>query len=88
MKRLFIAVAVFIGVGISSPAFAKHCPKDAEIIKQSLGKASGLDKMQMSKAEELHGQGVAFHKNGKHAEAIKALHAATKILGIAPYKPM
>lgn len=44
--------------------------------------------MQMSKAQDLHDKGVAFHKNGKHAEAIKALHAATKILGIAPYKPM
>ncbi len=81
-------MAVLVGVGISSPAFAKHCPKDAEIVKQSLGKASGLDKMQMSKAQDLHDKGVAFHKNGKHAEAIKALHAATKILGIAPYKPM
>ena len=88
MKRLFIVVAVFIGVGISSPAFAKHCPKDAEIIKQSLGKASGLDKMQMSKAQDLLDKGVAFHKSGKHAESIKALHAATKILGVAPYKPM
>ncbi len=44
--------------------------------------------MQMSKAQDLLDKGIAFHKSGKHAESIKALHAATKILGVAPYKPM
>ena len=88
MKSILVAAAVAVTMAAASPAFAKHCPKDAEIIKQSLGKASGLDKMQMSKAQDLLDKGVAFHKSGKHAESIKALHAATKILGVAPYKPM
>ncbi len=86
MKRLLIAMAVLIG--ISSPAFAKHCPKDAKIIEQALGKATGLTKMQWTEAQALRDKGMALHKSGKHGEAIKALHAATKILGVKPYKPM
>ncbi len=87
MKRLFIAVAVLIGVGISSPAFAKHCPKDAAIIDQALAKGMG-SKMQMTEAKALRDKGMALHKSGNHGESIKVLHAATKLLGVAPYKPM
>ncbi len=87
MKRLFIAVAVLIGVGISSPAFAKHCPKDAAIIDQALAKGMG-SKMQMTEAKALRDKGMALHKSGNHGESIKVLHAATKVLGVAPYKPM
>ncbi len=83
MKRLFIAVAVLIGM--ASPAFAKHCPLDAKIIDEALGKASGLTAMQMTTAKEQRDKGMAFHKSGKHAEAIKALHEATTILGVEPY---
>ena len=86
MKRLFIAVAVLIG--ITSPAFAKHCPKDAKIIDQAMREAFELTIMQMSEVKALHDMGVAYHKDGEHGEAIKALHAATKILGVKPYKPM
>ncbi len=85
MKRILVAAAVV--VAMTSPAFAKHCPKDAEIIDQSIGKATGLTKMQMTEVKALRDKGVALHKSGKHGEAIKALHAATKILGVEPYKP-
>ncbi len=86
MKRLFIAVAVLIGM--TSPAFAKHCPKDAKIIDQVMGKAFGLTKMQIAEVIALRDKGMALHKDGKHGESIKALHAATNILGVKPYKPM
>ena len=86
MKRLFIAVAVLIG--ITSPAFANHCPKDAKIIDQSMREAFGLTKMQMTEVIVLRDKGVAYHKDGEHKKAIEALHAATKILGVNPYKPM
>ena len=86
MKQLFIAVAVLIG--ITSPAFAKHCPKDAKIIDQSMREAFELTTMQMAEVKRLHDMGLAYHKDGKHGEAIKTLHAATKILGVKPYKPM
>ncbi len=86
MKRLFIAVAVLIGM--TSPAFAKHCPKDAKIIDQAMREASGLTKMQITEVIALRDKGMALHNDGKHGESIKALHAATKILGVKPYKPM
>ena len=85
MKRLFIAVAVLIGM--ASPAFAKHCPLDAKIIYEALGKATGFTTIQMTNVKELRDKGMAFHNNGKHADAIKSLHEATKILGAEPYKP-
>lgn len=86
MKSILVAAAVVMA--ITTPAFAKHCPKDAEIIDQSLPKAKGLSKMQMAEVKALRDKGVALHKSGKHGESIKALHAAIKILGVEPYKPM
>ncbi len=85
MKRLIVAVAVL--VGMTSPAFAKHCPLDAKIIDEALGKATGLTTVQMTNVKDLRDKGMAFHKDGKHADAIKALHEATKTLGVEPYKP-
>ena len=87
MKRLFVAAAVVIGVGLSSPAFAKHCPMDAKIIDDTISTAKGLSELQKSQAKSLRDKGMALHKAGKHAESIKTLHAAIKILGVAPYKP-
>ena len=86
MKHLFIAVAVLIG--ITSPAFAKHCPKDAKIIGNAMREAFELTPMQMTEVIRLRAMGAAYHIDGEHGEAIKALHAATKILGVKPYKPM
>ncbi len=88
MKRLSIVAAVFVGVGLSSPAFAKHCPKDAAIIDQALAKGAGSGKMQMTEAKALRDKGMALHKSGNHGESIKVLHAAIKLLGVKPYKPM
>ena len=86
MKQLFIVVAVLIGM--TSPAFAKHCPKDAKIIDQAMREAFELTTRQMAEVKALHDMGVAYHKDGEHGKEIKALHAATKILGVKPYKPM
>ncbi len=44
--------------------------------------------MQMTEVKSLRDKGAALHKSGKHGEAIKALHKAVKILGVAPYKAM
>ncbi len=86
MKSVLLAAAVV--VAMTAPAFAKHCPKDVKIIDQSLAKASGLNKMQMTEVKSLRDKGAALHKSKNHGESIKSLHAALKILGVAPYKPM
>ena len=86
MKSILIAAAVV--VAMTSPALAKHCPRDVKIIDQALPKAMGLNQMQMTKVKELRDKGAALHKSGNHGESIKVLHEATKILGVEPYKPM
>ncbi len=89
MKRILVVAAVAaVVVAMTSPALAKHCPKDAKIIDQAMKEAFELTKMQMTEVKVLRDKGVALHKSGKHGESIKALHAATKILGVAPDKPM
>ena len=86
MKIIVIAAAAV--VAISSPAIAKHCPKDAEIVSDAMSKATGLSEGKMSLIKALHDIGVANHESGNHADAITVLHAATTILGVKPYKPM
>ena len=86
MKSILVAAAVV--VAMTTPAFAKHCPKDAKIIDQAMREAFELTTKQMAEVKALHDMGLAYHKDGNHGEAIKALHAATKILGVKPYKPM
>ncbi len=86
MKRILVAAAVV--VGMTSPAFAKHCPKDVKIIDEALPKATGLTEMQMTEVKALRDKGAALHKSGKHGESIKVLHEAVKILGVEPYKAM
>ncbi len=86
MKTILVAVAVIMAM--TAPALAKHCPKDVKIIDQSLPKAKGLNKMQMTEVKALRDKGAALHKSGKHGESIKVLHEAIKILGVEPYKPM
>ncbi len=86
MKSILLAAAVV--VAMTSPAFAKHCPKDVKIIDQSLPKAMDLNQMQMTEVKALRDKGDALHKSGNHGESIKVLHEATKILGVEPYKAM
>ncbi len=86
MKTILVAAVVVMAM--TTPALAKHCPKDVKIIDQSLPKATGLSKTQMAEVKALRDKGASLHKSKKHGESIKALHGALKILGVAPYKPM
>lgn len=80
MKTLFIAAVVL--VAMASPALAGHCPKDARIIDQAMGKAMTMSPLKMAEVKTLREKGMALHQSGNHAESIKTLHKATKILGI------
>ncbi len=85
MKCILLAAVVV--VAMTTPALAKHCPNDVKIIDQSLPKAMGLNETQMTEIKALRDKGAALHKSGDHAESIKALHEAVKMLGVEPYKP-
>ena len=97
MKIVLISAALV--VAMTTPAFAKHCPKDVAIIDQSLSKSMGSGKMDMKgmgsdkmsmmmKAKTLPDRGAAEHKSGNHGASIKTLHEAIKMLGLKPFKTM
>lgn len=65
----------------ASFAFAGNCPTEMKAIdaKMSMVKLSAAD---MTTVKSLREEGEKQHKAGKHAESMKALGEAKKILGI------
>jgi hypothetical protein len=76
-KALFVALAL-----ATSTAFAFHCPKDMKAIDDALAKNPKLTMEQMAEVKKYRAEGEAFHKAGKHQEAVDTLAKAMKILGI------
>ncbi len=78
MIKRTLAAAVVLAF-VSGPALASHCPKDVKKIQAAMSK---LDKGKMMMAKEMSDKGMALHKAGKHADAIKVLHKEMEALGI------
>jgi hypothetical protein len=76
-KALFVALAL-----ATSTAFAFHCPKDMKAIDDALAKNPKLTMEQTAEVKKYRAEGEAFHKAGKHQEAVDTLAKAMKILGI------
>ena len=76
-KALFVALAF-----ASSTAFAFHCPKDMKAIDEALAKNPKLSAQQLDEVKKQRADGEAFHKAGKHQEAVDTLAKAMKTLGI------
>ena len=66
----------------SFTAFAFHCPVDMKKIDEALAKNPKLSEAQMTEVKQLRADGEAFHKAGKHQEAVDTLGKAMKILGV------
>ena len=66
----------------ASSAFAFHCPVDMKAIDDALAKNPKLTEAQMTEVKKLRAEGEAFHKAGKHQNAVDTLAKAMKILGI------
>lgn len=81
MKIHTLIAAVVLGV-TSSVAFANHCPKDMAAIDAALSKNPSLSADKLAEVQKLRADGEAFHKAGKHPEAVDSLGKAMKILGI------
>ncbi len=77
--KLIIAV---MALAASSLAFANMCPAEMKAIDAKLMSNPTLSAADMSKVKELRADGEKFHKEGKHAESMKALGDAKKLLGI------
>jgi len=77
--RAFLAAGALLA---SSAAFAFHCPADMKKTDDALAKSPKLTEAQMSDVKKLRAEGEAFHKAGKHQEAVDTLAKAMKILGV------
>ena len=67
---------------MTSTAFAFHCPADMKEIDAKLATGVKLAEADMSKVKKLRADGETAHKAGNHAESVKMLGEAKKILGI------
>ena len=80
MKRLFALAAATLFA--SGTAFAFHCPADMKAIDAALAKKPKLTEAQMKEVTKLRADGEAFHKAGKHQEAVDSLGKAMKMLDV------
>ncbi len=74
--------AIFILAFAASSAFAFSCPGAMTAIDAKLATKPALAAADMTKVMSLRSEGEKLHKEGKHAESVKRLDEAKKILGI------
>jgi hypothetical protein len=79
MRRTLVLIA---GAFLAVSAWAHNCPNEAKAIDAKLATKPNLSKEQMEKVVKLRKEGEELHKAGKHAESMKDLTEAKKILGI------
>ena len=66
----------------SSLAFAGSCPLEMKAIDAKMSSTKDLSAENMTKVKNLRAEGEKLHKEGKHAESMKSLDEAKKLLGI------
>jgi hypothetical protein len=77
MKQLLISSLVMF---FATTASAHGCPGEMRTIDAKVTTAK-LPAAEMSKVKALRDEGEKLHKEGKHAESMKALAEAKKLLG-------
>jgi len=77
MKTLFTLLLAFA----TASAVAFQCPADMKAIDDKLASAKLAD-ADMAKVKKLRADGETAHKEGKHAESVKMLGEAKKLLGM------
>lgn len=83
MKYGFLATALAAGLGLASgAALAHNCPNEMKAIDAKLATQPTLSAEDAAKVKDLRAKGEADHKAGKHADSMKALGEAKKILGL------
>jgi len=79
MRASFVLLA---GTVLAASAWANHCPVDMKAIDAKLATQPALSKETADKVARLRASGEAHHKAGRHAESMKDLDEAKKLLGI------
>ena len=77
-----ILVLVVLALFAAGPVFASQCPTDMKKIDEALAKNPKLSDADMKKVKELRASGEKLHKDGKHADSVKTLGDAKKILKV------
>lgn len=79
MKKYLVALSVLL---LSAGAFAHNCPNEMKVIDLKLTANPRLSSADMGKVMSLRVEGEKLHQQGKHAESMKALGEAKKLLGM------
>lgn len=77
--RTLIALTLFAASGA---ALAHGCPGEMRAIDAKLATKPALSAADSSKVQALRADGERLHKEGKHAESMKALGEAKKVIGL------
>ena len=67
---------------LATSAWAHNCPNEMKAIDAKLATKPQLSKEVSEKVTKLRASGEEHHKAGKHAESMKDLGEAKKLLGI------
>lgn len=78
MKQLVLGSLILFSAAMAS---AHGCPGEMRAIDAKVPTAK-LAAAEMSKVKALREEGEKLHKEGKHAESMKALAEAKKLLGV------
>ena len=79
MKKFLLAATLAL---TSSLALAHNCPNEMKAIDAKLATGVKLADADMAKVKTLRADGEAAHKAGKHADSMKALGEAKKLIGL------
>jgi hypothetical protein len=79
MRAILVLIA---GLAFAGAAAAHNCPNEMKAIDAKLGAKPQMSKADMDKVVALRKSGEDHHKAGKHAESMKDLGEAKKMLGI------
>lgn len=82
VRKSISILAALLLCGASGLALAHNCPNEMKAIDARLSAKPALSPEDAAKVNKLRADGQAFHKAGKHDEAMKSLLEAKKILGI------
>jgi len=80
MKKSLILTSVVL-FALSAPAMAFHCPADVAKIDAALAAMPDISIAEVAEVTKLRNQGEAYHKAGKHQDAVDTLAEALAILG-------
>ena len=79
MKKSLLFLSL---LSISAAAAAHGCPNEMKAIDAKLSGNPAVAQADMSRVKTLRADGEKLHKEGKHAESMKALGEAKKLLGL------